>query len=92
MKKRKISPEMPDSENPEWTAADFKKALPSYDILPKSLLDKLGVRGPQKTPTKQLVSIRLSKDVVESFRASGDGWQTRINHALKEWIKTHQPV
>lgn len=92
MSKRKPNPEMKDTENPEWTAGDFKKARPAREALPSSLLHKLGVRGPQKTPTKELISIRLTRDVVESFRATGDGWQTRIDRALKEWLKTHQPA
>jgi uncharacterized protein (DUF4415 family) len=92
MSKRKASPESIDAENPEWTEADFKKVLPAREALSASLLRKLGVRGPQKAPTKELVSIRLSRDVVESFRASGDGWQTRIDHALKEWLRAHQPA
>ena len=92
MSKRKPNPEMIDSENPEWTAEDFKKARPAREALPPTLLHKLGVRGPQKTPTKELISIRLSRIVVESFRASGDGWQTRIDRALKEWLKTQKPA
>ena len=39
---------------------------------------KLGVRGPQKTPTKERITIRLSRDVVERFRATGEGWQSRV--------------
>jgi len=92
MSKRRLNPEMTDTENPEWTAADFEKAHPAREVLPTSLLHKLGVRGPQKAPTKELISIRLTRDVVESFRATGDGWQTRVDHALKEWLKTHQPA
>jgi uncharacterized DUF497 family protein len=92
MSKRKPNPEMTDTENPEWTAVDFEKARPALEVLPASLLHKLGVRGPQKAPTKELITIRLTRDVVESFRATGDGWQTRIDRALAEWLKTHQPT
>lgn len=92
MTKRKPNPELIDTENPEWTAGDFKKALPAREALPASLLQKVGVRGPQKAPTKELISIRLSREVVESFRASGEGWQVRIDRALKEWLRTHQPA
>ncbi len=42
-----------------------------------------GERGPQKAPTKQQVTLRLDRDVVERFRATGPGWQGRINEALK---------
>jgi uncharacterized protein (DUF4415 family) len=47
----------------------------------------LGCRGPQKAPTKERITIRLSRDVVERFRATGDGWQTRVDAALRDWLK-----
>lgn len=43
-----------------------------------------GQRGPQKAPTKQLVSLRLDPDVLQHFQGSGSGWQTRINDALRK--------
>ena len=55
-------------------------------------LERLGRRGPQKLPTKVPVTIRLSPDVVNKFKASGDGWQTRIDSALRDWLKTHEPA
>lgn len=48
-------------------------------------------RGPNKKPAKEQVAIRLDQDVVGALRASGPGWQTRVNTALKEWLAT-QPV
>ncbi len=92
MSKRKPNPEMIDEDNPEWTLADFERARPANEVLPTSLLRKLGIRGPQKAPTKELISIRLTHDVVESFRATGDGWQTRIDRVLKEWLQAHRPT
>lgn len=44
-------------------------------------------RGPAKSPTKQRISIRLSPEVLEHFRSSGKGWQTRMDAALQEWVK-----
>ena len=49
-------------------------------------------RGPQKAPTKQATTIRLSPDVMAAFKATGTGWQTRIDAALKDWLRTHSPV
>jgi uncharacterized protein (DUF4415 family) len=47
-------------------------------------------RGSQKSPTKKLVSIRLSPDVLEAVRATGDGWQVRIDEALRaQFVKKH---
>ncbi len=48
-------------------------------------------RGPSKKPTKEQVAIRLDQEVVGALRASGPGWQTRVNTALKEWLAS-QPV
>ena len=42
--------------------------------------------------TKERITIRLSRDVLNQFRASGEGWQTRLDEALKEWLKTHSPA
>ena len=81
-----------DGEVRELSAADMAKFRPAAEVLPSSLKKKLGVRGPQKTPTKERITIRLSRDVVEQFRATGDGWQTRMDAALKDWLKTHSPA
>jgi uncharacterized DUF497 family protein len=75
----------------ELTAADLKGFKPGGEALPPSLRTKVGVRGRQKAPTKIPLSLRLSPQVVEAFRASGDGWQTRIDVVLAEWLKTHSP-
>jgi len=44
---------------------------------------------PLGSGTKAQVTLRLDVDVVAKFRATGDGWQTRINDALKSWVQTH---
>jgi len=82
-----------DDENPEWTAEEVRKANP-FTMLPESLRDKLasGKRGPQKDPTKERITIRLSRDVVEQFRATGEGWQRRVDAALQDWLRTHRPA
>ena len=81
-----------DGEVRELTTADMAKFKPIAEVLPSSLRKKLGVRGPQKTPTKERITIRLSREVVEQFRESGEGWQTRVDSALREWLKTHSPA
>lgn len=71
------------SDNPEWTEEDFKDARPFADVFPE-LAEKLRKsRGAQKAPTKQLVSLRIDRDVLERFKASGPGWQSRMNEALR---------
>ena len=46
-------------------------------------------RGPNKSPVKEQVAIRIDRDVLGAFRAGGPGWQTRMNAALKEWLAEH---
>lgn len=46
-------------------------------------------RGPQKEPTKEAITIRLSANVVEHFRAKGRGWQSKVDEALSEWVASH---
>lgn len=48
-----------------------------------------GQRGKQKTPTKVQVSVRISPEVVSYFKSQGQGWQTRMDEALKEYIAEH---
>lgn len=77
-----------DEENPEWTEDDFRTALGPESLPPEVLaaFSKTRVRGAQKRPTKVPVSVRLSSEVIEHFRAGGAGWQTRIDEALKQII------
>lgn len=49
-------------------------------------------RGPQKAPTKQRITIRLSPEVVEHFRASGKGWQNRVDEVLAKVAKSESRV
>jgi uncharacterized protein (DUF4415 family) len=43
-------------------------------------------RGPNKRPVKEQVAIRLDQELVNALRASGPGWQTRVNAVLKDWM------
>lgn len=84
-RRTRLRPDTPDEENPEWTEADFARAKP-LDAFPDlaALVRGRGERGPQKAPTKQQVTLRLDRDVVERFRSTGPGWQSRINSALRK--------
>ena len=77
----------PDVENPEWTAEEIRQARPLMDVLPKETAEAVrryrGQRDPQKSPTKELVSLRVDRDIVEAYRATGSGWQKRANEALR---------
>jgi uncharacterized protein (DUF4415 family) len=72
-----------DPNDAEATRAWFAQA----DLIRKGKVVRRGQRGPQKAPTKKLVSLRLSQEVIEHFKAGGPGWQTRIDSALVDAIK-----
>lgn len=61
--------------------------LERADLIRKGKVVRRGKRGPQKAPTKKLVSLRLSPEVVEHFKAEGPGWQTRIDNTLRKAIR-----
>lgn len=49
---------------------------------------KRGKGRPAGSQKKQ-VSLRLDLDILEAFKAQGQGWQTRINAVLREWVRQH---
>jgi uncharacterized protein (DUF4415 family) len=71
------------SDNPEWTRKDFAKARPFSEALPDLAASIRKGRGPNKAPTKKLVSLRLSGQVLEAYKAKGPGWQSRIDEHLR---------
>ena len=44
---------------------------------------------PAGSGAKEQVAIRLDRDILAAFRAAGSGWQTRLNAALQDWLKSH---
>lgn len=78
MKKRKPNPELIDAENPEWTAADFKRARPAKAVPPeligKAAAQLLKPRGRPKSPdAKVSISLRIPPDILARWKASGPG-------------------
>ncbi|MCM5553953.1 BrnA antitoxin family protein [Pleomorphomonas sp. NRK KF1] len=71
------------SDSPEATDEELAQAKPFAEVFPELAEKMRRVRGPQKAPTKVSVTLRLDSDIVERFRASGKGWQSRINEILK---------
>lgn len=54
--------------------------------------DKLIRRGRPVGSRKTATTIRLDDEVLEAFKMTGKGWQTRINNALKDWLKDNSPA
>lgn len=83
------NPDM-DSDSPVLDAAWFAKARPARDVLPAGVL-----AAAKRTPgrpagsNKESTTVRFDRDILEAFRAGGPGWQTRMNDALRDWLKEH---
>ena len=66
------------------TDEDFARMRPAEEVVPQIVAAYRRARGKQRAPVKKLVSLRLDPDVVAHFRATGPGWQGRINQALRK--------
>ena len=95
---KRPNPELIDDENPEWTDEMFAQAKSAAEVLPKLFSAKtaeamLKPRGrPPAKLTKVPTTIRFDADVLAAFRATGKGWQTRVNDAMRDWLRNHSPV
>ncbi len=80
---------------PSWVDPDDAPEVATAWVASADLYagEKLVRRGrPPKSSTKVLTTLRLDPDVVAGLRATGSGWQTRVNDAMREWLKTHSAV
>jgi uncharacterized protein (DUF4415 family) len=60
------------------------------EITPEMFAKAVVRRGLKPAPSKQQVTIRLDDDVLEWFRAQGEGYQIRINSLLRAYMEAHQ--
>lgn len=80
-----------DTEDVAITAAAMSDpdALPFTDAQWEAVKPVERTRRPKAEVTKERITIRLSHDVVTKFRATGQGWQTRMDSALRQYIAEH---
>ena len=90
---KKISLKMPTLEEDRLitsAAESDPDALPLTDEQMSAMVPIRVLRGrPKLTNKKQLVSIRYSPEVINYFRASGAGWQARMDAVLKDYVDAH---
>lgn len=84
---------------PELTDEFFEKATPMiggqvvpFEVFAGAAEEALRRGRPKAASPKQALTVRYDAEVVEAFKATGKGWQTRMNAALKDWLKTHSPT
>jgi uncharacterized protein (DUF4415 family) len=68
------------------TDEQFAQAKPFAEAFPELAASIKRARGKQKTPTKELISLRVDRATLAAYRASGPGWQARMNAVLKRGI------
>lgn len=75
-----------DTDNPEWTDADFANAqlITEFPALAAAFPKAKG--GRPRGSNKAQVTLRIDIDVLDRFRAGGPGWQSRINDALRQAV------
>lgn len=71
-----------DADSPELTGEQLAGMQPRRTRMGR----------PPADVTKVATSIRYDRDVLDAFRSTGDGWQTRINEALREYAKSHHMI
>lgn len=81
-----------DGEVRELTTEDFKRFKPFSELPAEEQRLLLGIKDATicPDPVKKTVSIALSSDVLEKFEAKGEGWESKVDDALREWLEEHK--
>lgn len=84
---------MPTSREDEAITAAAKADPDARPLTPKQLKSMIPMRvlrgRPKSGNAKQLVSVRYSREVLEFFKATGEGWQSRMDGVLRKYVTRH---
>jgi len=84
---------LPTAEEENFIKSGIENDADTYELTDSEFAKLKPMRGrPTSENPKVFTAIRFDSDVLLAFKASGRGWQTRINAALKDWLATHSPV
>lgn len=73
-----------DPDNPELTEEDFARMRPHAEVMREAEARRRG--RPRQEQVKESVTMRVDADVLEAWRATGPGWQSRMNDTLRRAI------
>ena len=75
-----------DPDNPPLSDGRWRRMRPAHDVRPQLVARRLrrGRGRPKSDTAKQQVTLRIDRDILDRFRATGEGWQSRINQALRK--------
>ena len=81
---------MPTTEQDKAITAAAKADPDAQPLTPKQLKSMVPLRAlrgrPKSASTKQLVSVRYSPEVLAYFKATGEGWQSRMDGVLRKYV------
>ena len=84
---------MPTSKEDKAITAAAKSDPDARPLTPKQLKSMVPLRAlrgrPKSGSAKQLVSVRYSPEVLAYFKSTGEGWQSRMDGVLREYVTRH---
>jgi uncharacterized protein (DUF4415 family) len=84
---------MPSAQDDKVITAAAKADPDAQPLTPKQLKSMVPIRAlrgrPKSAGTKQLVSVRYSPEVLAYFKSTGEGWQSRMDRVLREYVTRH---
>jgi uncharacterized protein (DUF4415 family) len=81
---------VPDAEEDAAIAAGIAADADTHEVSDAEVATMRRMGRPPKTGALKVpTTIRFDADVLAALKASGKGWQTRVNEVLREWVKTH---
>ena len=92
MKRKKRNPDRAGRDNPVWTKDTFKRARPAREVLSElygraTAEEMLRPRGRPKTGSARVaISLRLPRETLARWKATGPGWQTRMAEKLRKAV------
>ena len=85
---------MPTAGEDKTITAAARSDPDAQPLTPKQLKEMVPLRTlrgrPKSGNKKLLVSVRYSPEVVAYFKSTGEGWQSRMNEALREYVEQHR--
>lgn len=81
---------VPTPEEDAAIDAGIKADPDTYELSSSEFKQLKRVGRPKSDSPKVQLTVRYDADIVEAFKAGGEGWQTRMNSALRDWLKTHR--
>ena len=75
---------LPTPEEDAAIAAGIAADPDTYEVSAREFKQMRSPGRPMGSGSKTQITLRLDTELVETFKATGDGWQTRINAALRD--------